>query len=105
MRPWPQRLGLFQSSAVSAARAALSFPVRLVAMPLWRPRLVTEFARLAIWVGALRTVTANALPRVLPLGSDAVHVTVVFPIGKLLPDGGRQVTGTTPAAMSRALAT
>ena len=105
MKSCSLRQAVTRSPAVAAARAALSFPVRLVAIPLWRPRLVTEFARLAIWVGALRTVTANALPRVLPLGSDAVHVTVVFPIGKLLPDGGRQVTGTTPAAMSRALAT
>ena len=37
------------------------------------------------------TVTTNELVALLPAASDAVHVTVVFPIGNTEPDGGAHV--------------
>lgn len=38
------------------------------------------------------TVTENAHTAVLPAASDAVHVTVVVPTGKNVPDAGTQTT-------------
>ena len=54
-------------------------------------------------VSPLTTVTVKVIVRVLPRVSEAVHVTVVVPIGKKLPDAGTQVTGRTPSTRSTAV--
>src|SRR5437867_4162310 len=93
------------SPAFTAARAALSFAVRLVAIPLGsKPRPPTRSARLASWAGASSTVTRNVALVWLPLGSVAIHVTPVVPIAKPLPDVGLQVKLAT-ATLSLALTT
>src|SRR5215831_19468863 len=48
------------------------------------------------------TVTVNDAEATLPALSDAVHVTVVVPSGKVDPDAGVHVTGTTPSTSSSA---
>jgi hypothetical protein len=46
------------------------------------------------------TVTVNEQLPVLLWASVALHVTVVVPFGKALPDGGVQVTAPTPGQLS-----
>ena len=46
-----------------------------------------------------RTVTVKLAVAELPAASAAVHVTVVVPIGKVVPDAGAQVTGTAPSTL------
>lgn len=52
--------------------------------------------------GPARTVTTNDPNAVLPVRSDAEHRTVVAPIGNVVPDTGRQLTGTLPSITSKA---
>src|SRR3989441_7785945 len=72
------------SPTLAAASAALSFALRLVAIPLGKPRPPTVSSRLASWAGASSTVTRNVARAWLPLGSVAIHVTPVVPIAKPL---------------------
>src|SRR5207244_10511677 len=50
------------------------------------------------------TVTVKEAEPVLPCASVALHVTVVVPTGKLLPDGGLHVGVSEPSTMSVAVA-
>jgi hypothetical protein len=57
----------------------------------------------SIWTwmsSALSTVTLNVAVAVLPAVSVAVQVTVVSPIGKVLPEAGSQVTWGLGSALS-----
>jgi len=47
-----------------------------------------------------RTVTVEDAEPVLPATSVAVHVTVVVPIGKMVPEGGRQAGVSDPLTRS-----
>ena len=49
------------------------------------------------------TITWKAEDPVFPCESVALQVTVVFPIGKVEPDGGAQVTETEPSTLSVAV--
>src|ERR1700681_4244400 len=61
---------------------------------------------LALMAGAVvsRTVIVKVAVPVFPAGSDALHVTVVFPSGNVLPETGVQITGTPPLSGSLAAA-
>jgi hypothetical protein len=48
-------------------------------------------------------VTPNVPELVLPLGSDAVHVTVVGPTGNFVPEGGAQPTVAPTASVADGL--
>src|SRR5215212_5206265 len=58
------------------------------------------------WVSDEESVTAttNAPLAELPRASEAVHDTVVVPIGKVEPDGGVHCTATAPSTRSAAVA-
>jgi len=59
--------------------------------------LVRMFAGQVITGGSRScTITRKAHAAVFPLGSLAVQFTVFVPLGKVLPEGGTQVTGTLP---------
>src|SRR5580658_5331419 len=66
---------------------------------------VVMFAGTATTGGVVSaTVTAKLALDALPAASLAVHMTVVVPMAKVLPDGGLHVTGSVPSTMSVALA-
>ena len=50
------------------------------------------------------TVTMNVVVASLPLVSCALHVTVVAPAAKVVPEAGEQLTGTAPSVSSVAVA-
>src|SRR5207244_10626635 len=68
------------------------------------PRPVTADSRSASCSPAPLTWTMNEPEAVLPVESVAVQLTVVSPIGNVLPEGGSQSTGTSPSTASVALA-
>jgi hypothetical protein len=49
------------------------------------------------------TVTVKLVVAVLLCVSEAVHVTVVVPTAKVLPEAGAQLTGRTPSTTSLAV--
>jgi len=80
--------------AGSVSAYSSSFASGLV-VPLDRPRPSRYCSRFLSWVGASTTVISKLFEVLLPAASDAVHLTVLSPIGNLLPDSRMQTRDVT----------
>ena len=69
-------------------------------MPCARLKLCTFAISAVTWAAAAWTSTLKLPLTLLPAASAAVQVTVVVPIGNVLPDGREQFTVTAPFTMS-----
>src|SRR5439155_2611179 len=104
------RAKLLPEAGVQVAETVPSQPSRALAVKLtgaW-PEPVHSAVKSegTVTTGAVEstTVTVKLFMPVLPLPSLAVHVTVVVPNTKELPEAGLQLTETGPAQISLALA-
>src|SRR6476469_3013061 len=79
--------------SLSAARSWLTSGL---VTPLDRFRSMMYCIRLLVWVGASITVTTKLSDLLLPAASNAVHVTVLGPTGKMVPEVLVQAKELTP---------
>src|SRR5919205_256239 len=96
------QLGVSEPSTLSFA---LAEKVTLVpeGSAVFTPKLPGTLTTGAVWSTRFTVTPKLALP-VLPCESVALHVTVVVPTGKLLPEDGLQLGVSAPSTLSFALA-